>query len=350
MDGQAFDRKYIRVLQGTDSGKEYTVKNELPYVIGTSELEFFETAFSSAALPGKIVIRDRQGYTEYTERHADMVDGMGRDLMGVLLGHGIGEMTTQSLRDEAIAETMHKLRRRLNNSGEIDGSGAPDPRGLLIGDYLDGIDLSGCAAPTGGTAPQAWNDTYKNNRIVIGGFNTYKQAGNTENDKNHILFVFRNVIAKGRMNPTNTNTGGYPASELREWLEGAAGDGSGPFSTKLNAALGGNYLYTISKLHSAKGAGQWDSYTVWPPTEIEVFGYQVYGDELAQANTNVQLPIFKNSMVYRIKRFNGSRERWWESTPQITNATHICDVYPNGALAGNSAIAVQGVSPAFCVA
>jgi parallel beta-helix repeat protein len=36
----------------------------LPYVIGTDPIEFFETAFSSAMLPGKIVIRDRYGNIE----------------------------------------------------------------------------------------------------------------------------------------------------------------------------------------------------------------------------------------------------------------------------------------------
>jgi hypothetical protein len=59
-DGQAFDYQYIAVLKGTDAGKLYTIKNDL-YVITITEIEFFETAFSPAKLPGKIVIRDRLG-------------------------------------------------------------------------------------------------------------------------------------------------------------------------------------------------------------------------------------------------------------------------------------------------
>ena len=125
-----------------------------------------------------------------------------------------------------------------------------------------------------------------------------------ENNKNHILFTFRNVIAKGRMNSANTNTGGYPASELRAWLEGAAGDGSGPFAAKLKAALGGNYLYGIFKLHSVKGSSAWDKYIIFPQTEIEAYGYQSFGDELIDHNTNVQYPIYQKSTTYRIKRYN----------------------------------------------
>lgn len=64
-----------------------------------------------------------------------------------------------------------------------------------------------------------------------------------------MLFTFRNVIAKGRMNSTDANAGGYPASAMRAWLEGANGDGNGAFAVWLNAALGGgNCLYTSGGL------------------------------------------------------------------------------------------------------
>jgi hypothetical protein len=61
--GQAFTHRYIPVLQGTDKGKLYTIKNE-QYEIGTDPLEFFETALSSKKLPGKIIIRDKNGNFE----------------------------------------------------------------------------------------------------------------------------------------------------------------------------------------------------------------------------------------------------------------------------------------------
>jgi len=288
--------------------------------------------------------------------HADMVEGMGRDLMEVELGHGIGEMTTQSLRNEAIAETMSKLRRRLNNSGEIDGSGVPDPRGLLIGDWLDGLDLSGCAAPTNGTAPQAWNDTYKNNRIVVSGFNTYKGAGSPENDKNHILFTFRNVVATGRMNNAYTNAGGYQASELRQWLEGAAGNGSGPFAAKLNAALGGNFLYTVSRLISMKSNKVWHSYTVFLLSEFENFGAAINGETTHVDGLAVHVPLYQKSTVYRAKRYNGFLRAYWEASPTMEQNIGFCEVGGPGHARANGgdgdapgAAATSGISPAFCV-
>jgi len=61
--GQAFTHLYISVLEGSDAGKLYTIKNEV-YEIGVTELEFFETALSPKKLPCKIIIRDRNGNFE----------------------------------------------------------------------------------------------------------------------------------------------------------------------------------------------------------------------------------------------------------------------------------------------
>jgi len=268
---------------------------------------------------------------------AQEVDGVGRNLLTVF---GVA----------TIAEAMTEIRRRCNNNGEIDNTGIPHFGGILVGDYIDELDLSGIAAPTNGNAPQVWNNTYKNNRIVVAGFNTYKNAGSTENTKNHILFVFRNIVAKARVNPSDTNTGGYQASELRVWLEGATGDGSGAFATGLKAALGGNYLYTISKYHSKKGSSTSNNYTVWVPTDIELFGAETYGDELQYYNTNVHFPIYQRSYVYRIKRWNGSRDWHWLHTPSASSAAYFCSCDLIGVSYYTSASEVGGVAPAFCVA
>ena len=269
--------------------------------------------------------------------------------MKVILGHGFEEMTTQLLRNEAIAEVMSKLKIYLNNGSRIDGRPTP----LLPGDYIDGLDLSGIAAPPNGTAPQAWNDTYKNNRILIAGFNIYKGVGDTENTENHLLFTARNFMAKGRMNATNTNIGGYPDSELRVWLEGANGDGDGAFANGLKTALFGqgmNSFAVFQKLHSTKGGSAWNQYTVYLPTEIEIHGFASYGDEAHRMNTNVQFPIYQKIMGYRVKRWNGSRFGYWTGTPTANFSDGFTVVK---ALGEADAVAADqngyGISPTFCI-
>jgi len=192
----------------------------------------------------------------------------------------------------AAPSAMQALSERCN------GEGVADFRGLQIGDYIDGLDLSGIPAEGGGGAGQPWNDGYKNNRIAISGLNTYKGIGDTENRRNHIMFTFRNIPLRKRMNPTNTSTGGYPSSELRAFLEGANGNGTG-------------------------GRESW--------------------------NTNIHLPVFSHSSFYRIKRYNGVRSWWWMSSPAASASVfaHVTDI---GHGTRYTASSLGGCAPAFCVA
>jgi hypothetical protein len=275
---------------------------------------------------------------------AEMVDGYGRNLMTVL-----GKTT--------IVDTIAEIKRLCNNSAQIDNTGIPRFDALRVGDYIDGMDLSAIAAEDTGPAGQSWSDTYKNNRIEIAGFNTYKGVGDVENTLNHVLFTFRHIPIRKRMNATDDNTGGYQATNLRAFLEGLNGDGTGDksgittarFLTVLRQQLG-DQLYTIKKCHSKKGTHQWDKYTCFVPTEPEVFGNQTWGDELKQYNTNVQWPIFLTSSGFRSKRNNGAREGWWEHTPSAGGATSFCHVNGVGSAGYHYASGVGGVSPAFCVA
>ncbi|MDR1230175.1 MAG: DUF6273 domain-containing protein [Spirochaetaceae bacterium] len=341
-----FTNKYISPKQGKQKGRLFYLVEDR-YTVGTDALNFLESKFSIAPAPGKIPIYDKSAAPlSNDDRHSDMVDGMGRDLRIVF---GIASTSPAVY----IPLIMAELRRRCNNNGEIDNTGVPDFTGIEIGDYIDGLDLSGVAAAPSGNAPQAWNNTYKNNRIVVSGFNIYKGFGDTENAKNHILFTFRNIICQGQMKASNDNAGGYPVTLMRTWLEGSLGDGTGVFATKLKAALGGDtdYLYTLKLAHSIKGNYTWTKYTVFLPTEIEVLGYQTYGDEADQYNSNVQFPIYAKSGVYRIKRYNGARAYWWLGTPSAASSTTFVIVHNYGNVYySNASYTGGGVAPAFCVA
>ncbi|MDR1837641.1 MAG: hypothetical protein LBQ89_08290, partial [Treponema sp.] len=206
----AFSNKFISPKRGSQRGKIFFLVQDR-YTIGSTALDFIESTYSIAPMPGKIPLYDRNGMLPAGTLHADMIEGIGRDLRQVF---GIASTDPTVY----IPLIMAEIRRCCNNNGEIDSTGIPDFSGIEIGDYIDGLDLSGISVAPGGNAPQAWNDTYKNNRIVVSGFNYLKNAGDVENVKNHILFTFRNIICQGRMNPTNTNAGGYMASEMRIWL------------------------------------------------------------------------------------------------------------------------------------
>ena len=343
----AFTNKFISPRRGGQRGRLFFLVQER-YTIGSTGLDFIESRFSIVPIPGKIPMFDRNGILPGGDDLSDMVDGVGRDLRLVL---GIES-------DDPLVYVpliMAEIRRCCNNNGEIDNTGIPDFSAFRIGDYIDGISLNGIAAPAGGDPTQAWNDTYKNNRIVISGFNTYKNSGDTETARNHVLFTFRNVIARGRMNSTNVNAGGYPASELRVWLEGASGDGSGLLANRLRTALGGNYLLTIRKPLSNMSASAprwaWVSCTLFLASEHEVFGCNARGDPVYDDRFHIHFPIYQKSAVFRVKRFNGVRQWHWLGSPRAGAAAHFCLVDGIGITSHHYAsITAGGVAPAFCVA
>jgi hypothetical protein len=298
--------------------------------------------------------------------NSDMVDGFGRDLVELL------RVSTSLSIGDRIKTAFNEFTRLLNNNQEIDGSGRPYLQGFEIGDRITKLDLSAIAAENGGSAGQVWNETYRNNEIILSGLNTYKHMGDTENTKNHLLFTFRNIPLKYRMNPANDNAGGYIASDMRAFLEGLNGDGTGDkdnvttaaFMTALAAQIGAGHLYKIRKGHSKKSDAAWARYTVFLPSELEVFGFPVRGDEgvympaltspvlpaRAPWLTPIQMPIYQKSFVYRVKRYNGARDWWWEQTPDASSAAIFAFVHNNGNASGDVASSVGGCAPAFCVA
>jgi hypothetical protein len=278
-------------------------------------------------------------------RLAGSVEGKGRNLMTVL---GAASLTG----------AMDEIGRRCNNNGEIDASGVPDFDGLMPGDYLDGIDLSAIPAENGGDAGQAWNETYKNNRIVVAGFNTYKGTGDTEVTKNHILFVFRNCPLRKRMHGVNDLVN-VRTSELQAFLEGSNGDGTGAVAGVTTAAflnamkqqLGAGHILTIRRLIVERlDAHQdaWYNSTLFLPNEYEVSGSIEVGAAVKPERNPVpnHYPLYQGSPVYQIKRYNGSRYWWWLTDVVSSGVFALFHYlgYTHCAAVGS----VGGVSPAFC--
>ena len=187
-----------------------------------------------------------------------------------------------------------------------------------------------------------WIASYKNLRLMIMGFNTVLHCGDVEVVKPHIIMQFRNCVLEKRMNATDTNTGGYPSAELRDWL-------NDKFAEGLKTVLG-NYLLEIPRLYSTKGNWNWYKDKVFLPTEAEVWGTQVWGEKTWNG-FQAQWPVYRDSSVYKVKQLNGSRKGWWEATPSNDNTSCFCDCNAIGyAHYLNAAGWAGGIAPAICVA
>ncbi len=332
-----FTYKLIPIDGGKENaGRIYFLDSD-SYKINADNLVFKEAAFSYKAQAGKAVIRDRNGKIQDVEQIVEdngvsvsaLVDeSKCRNLLNVL---GVRtERSDKPASAEELKTAMEILHRKINADGQADWSD------LRLGDYLDLPELND------GETTYKWNGEYKNLRIMISAFNLYKNAGYPENTKNHIVFTFRNCVLNRRMNSSNTNAGGYAASELAAYLDGG-------FKTGLEAMLG-NYLYAIHRLLSTKGSWAWKQHTVFLPTEREVWGTGVWGELRWDGGFQAQYPIFRDSALYKVKRHNGSRIWWWNGSPREENAADFCECNHTGHANHINASASGGVAPAFCVA
>jgi hypothetical protein len=283
--------------------------------------------------------------------HAESIGGMGRDILEVL-----GISTSGQIIQAAIREAMGDIR-ELSNHAASGPDPAPDYKYFDFGDYLDEIDLSAIPAENGGTTGQVWSDVYKNNRIVLSAFNPYKGVGDTEVTKNHIRFDFANVPLRKRMNLSNDNTGGYNATEIRAFLDGVNGDGTGAkagvttaaFLSALKTQIG-DYILPVRLLLSNKAEWKWKTYSLWLPSENDIFGTNAWGDAGYGDWQKLHIPLYQKSYAHRIKRHNGSRDWWWLNTPYAGSAADFASVYYGGLASYSNASAVGGCAPAFCVA
>ena len=186
-----------------------------------------------------------------------------------------------------------------------------------------------------------WNAAYKNLRLMIMGFNTLLHCGDTELAVPHLIMQFRNCVLEKKMNATDTNKGGYPASELRTWL-------NDKFAAGLKAVLG-DVLLEVPRLYSTKENWGWYKDTVFLPLEAEVWGCTVWGEKTWNG-FQAQWAAYKDSCVYKVKLLNGSRKGWWEDSPSGENTSCFCLSSGNGYAACNLAAGwLGGISPAICV-
>lgn len=186
-----------------------------------------------------------------------------------------------------------------------------DFTGINIGDYKD-VTLT----------------TGEKIRMEVAGINTRK--GYATNNENRIHWISRDCLKDlHRMNASNTNTGGFPACELKTVLN----------STIYNL-LPADVKAVIKKdkrLDSTKGSWAWQGdQFLWLPSEPEVWGDNSWS-EVGYGNGNdVQFPIFRGSLVHINKgqgfgaAEKGSRTAWWCSSPSASNTTYFCLVNSNG--------------------
>lgn len=196
--------------------------------------------------------------------------------------------------------------------GEIAAKAAAgDFTGLNIGDYKD-ITLT----------------TGESVRMEIAGIDTY--FGYQSNNNHRLYFISRDCLeTQYIMNSTGKNAGGFPATTLKTTL-----------NTTIFNTLPEDLREVIKadkRLCSTKGNNAWqEDQKLWLPSEVEIWGHNVYSEIENGNGCDVQFPIFTGSLRHickgsgKGKAEQGSRSDWWCGSPHASNTTLFCKVASNG--------------------
>lgn len=199
--------------------------------------------------------------------------------------------------------------------------------------------------------------------MEVAGIDQYYNCGDSAIG-HHIDFISRDCLAGAKVFNTNGKNNGTEA-EPNPWraskLFTALNDESTgvyselpadlkPFIIDKRALLERRYA-SSGELNDSTG---WDwNYMgkLWIPTEREVWGSAVWGDQswTGGGGCNIQYPIFIGGAKHIIKGEGngGYRVPWWLATAQRDSSTYVCHVHNHGH-ANTNAASNSGIRAPLC--
>ena len=178
--------------------------------------------------------------------------------------------------------------------------------------------------------------------LQIADFDHDYLSGSTSANKAAISLITKHLLPSTRkMNSTNTNVGGFPASDLCEYLNG---DIYNALPEDLKSLVVPIYKWYGTGNNTTNG--QWHGCKVWIPLEYEMFGTTTFSPATEHSTGNARkYPIFTDdaSRVKRLNNGSGDANWYWEASPAASNAASFCAVDSNGTATGNYASYTGGV-------
>ena len=201
-----------------------------------------------------------------------------------------------------------------------------------------------------------FDDLYIGDYWVIGGvnwriaaFDYYLNCGDTSFTSHHVVVVPDTSLYAHNMNDTNITTGAYKGSKM--YTEGLS-----QAKTQIQTAFGSSHvlthrlLLTSATSNGYASSGEWTDSTVDLMCENMVYGSLIFSPVSNGANIPYnyrvekgQLPLFALAPQYI---HNRSSSYWLRD---VISSAYFASVDYSGNAHSNSASAVKGVRPAFCI-
>ena len=162
------------------------------------------------------------------------------------------------------------------------------------------------------------------------------------------VLEFADIITTHAMNPTNTNTGGWPTTEMETYL-----------NSDIYNALPADLQSVIINTNLVSSRGFQEANNLTSTDKLYLLeSKEVYGNSVGTAsNVTRQLDYYANQGVtasnysLAIKQMDGTNSAWQLRSTTFSNNNYVfCIVKTGGNIGGNLPAAASGVSPAFRIA
>ena len=185
----------------------------------------------------------------------------------------------------------------------------------------------------------------------IAGLDTELNKGDTPLTSHHAVIVTDFALTNMGWNPTNTTAGGYQASAIQAYCDGAG-------QTAIEGVFGAAHVLTVrdllssdmnasvaspgySALQGAASSWEWFYHKVRLMSEVEVYGTRVWSGGYDIGTANEQFPLFR--LMPQLA--TGLRYEYWLSG--ITSAVNACFVANLGNTGYYRASVAMGVRVRF---
>jgi hypothetical protein len=238
------------------------------------------------------------------------------------------------------------------------------PDAIKIGDWIDlegglAVDASeGQEGANGGeiSLGAGSGEDEPKLRLVVVGINSFrsgkgsnKKYEETANDGvDHVVFHFMDAPGKHRMKATDTSSGGYEESEMRDYVTGNFLEGLEKAGVP-EGVLWGPKRYVSSEWNGTDVSELSD--LLWLPTVWELYengtGYGSSTKYVADGETEKNQARLE---YYTSNALCAKSSVYWLASVTTVSASAFCGVYTDGFTSGNYGVAVLvGCAPAFCV-
>ena len=181
----------------------------------------------------------------------------------------------------------------------------------------------------------------------IGGFDLYRQCGDTANNTPHVVIVPDTSMYSANMNDTSITTGGYQGCKMRTTNLAAA-------KTTIKNAFGADHILTYRGcLTNAVSNGR-PSGTGWFDCDVELMNEQmVYGSIFSPTSDGSTIPsnyrIEKSQLPLFTFRPDLISNRQWFWLRDVISASNFARVSGTGDADSTAASAGNGVRPFFLI-